>query len=199
MRRLLAIVALLLVLALFVRYCVRVIPADAPHPPAQTAPVQAARGLIVPVAGVKPGELVDTFAQARAAGTSHDAIDIMAPRGAEVRAAAPGRIEKLFHSEKGGNTIYVRSPDRRWIYYYAHLDAYRAGLHEGQTVAQGEAIATVGSTGNADPAAPHLHFAINRMAPGEDWYEGTPINPYPLLTDASVGVDRVTAPRSQAP
>jgi len=140
-------------------------------------------GLAIPVAGVKPRELVDTYSQARAGGARvHDAIDIMAPTGTPVVAAAPGRVEKLFFSNGGGGiSVYIRSDDNLWTYYYAHLSAYAPGLHEGQHLLRGAPVGYVGVTGNANPAGPHLHFAINRMAPGEKWYQGTPINPYPLL------------------
>ncbi len=140
-------------------------------------------GLALPVAGVKPRELVDTFTQARAGGARvHDAIDIMAPTGTPVVAAAPGRVEKLFFSKGGGGiSTYIRSDDGQWTYYYAHLSAYAPGLHEGQRLLRGAPVGYVGFTGNANPAGPHLHFAINRMAPGEKWYQGTAINPYPLL------------------
>jgi murein DD-endopeptidase MepM/ murein hydrolase activator NlpD len=140
-------------------------------------------GLAVPVAGVKADELQDTYTQSRSGGARvHNAIDIMAPHGTPVIAVAPGTVEKLFDSKGGGGiTAYVRSPDGKWMFYYAHLQAYAPGLHEGQAVKQGDAIGLVGSTGNANPAGPHLHFAINRMAQGEKWHEGTPINPYPLL------------------
>jgi len=145
-------------------------------------------GLAIPVAGVKPEQLVDTYTQARAGGARvHDAIDIMAPTGTPVVAAAPGRVEKLFFSQGGGGiTAYVRSNDGRWTYYYAHLNAYAPGLREGQRVERGTPIGTVGATGNANPAGPHLHFAINRMSPGEKWYQGSPINPYPLLAGKAV-------------
>ncbi|MFM5917716.1 MAG: M23 family metallopeptidase [Novosphingobium sp.] len=140
--------------------------------------------LIIPVQGVQPGQLSDTFSQARANGARvHDAIDIMAPRGTPVLAATGGTVEKLFNSAAGGTTIYVRSPDRRFIYYYAHLDHYAPGLHEGQQLRQGELIGAVGSTGNASPDGPHLHFAIQVTTPEAKWYEpSTAINPYPLLT-----------------
>jgi murein DD-endopeptidase MepM/ murein hydrolase activator NlpD len=144
-------------------------------------------GLAIPVAGVKQGELIDTYTQARAGGARvHDAIDIMAPTGTPVIAAAPGRVEKLFFSEGGGGiSAYIRSDDNLWTYYYAHLSAYAPGLHEGQRLLRGAPVGYVGFTGNANPAGPHLHFAINRMAPGEKWYQGTPINPYPLLAGNS--------------
>ncbi|HTG79131.1 MAG TPA: M23 family metallopeptidase, partial [Sphingomicrobium sp.] len=140
-------------------------------------------GLAIPVAGVKPGELIDTYTQARAGGQRiHDAIDIMAAEGTPVIAAAPGKVEKLFFSNGGGGiTAYVRSDDGRWIYYYAHLLSYAPGLAEGQKVARGSPIGLVGHTGNANPSGPHLHFAIFRMNPGERWWQGVPINPYPLL------------------
>jgi len=140
-------------------------------------------GLAIPVAGVKPDKLLDTYTQARAGGArAHDAIDIMAPTGTPVIAAAPGRVEKLFFSKGGGGiSAYIRSDDGRWTYYYAHLSAYAPGLREGKRLLRGAPVGYVGFTGNASPAGPHLHFAINRMAPGEKWYQGTPINPYPLL------------------
>jgi murein DD-endopeptidase MepM/ murein hydrolase activator NlpD len=140
-------------------------------------------GLAVPVAGVKPNDLVDTFTAARAGGARrHDAIDIMAAEGRVVIAAAPGTVEKLYNSVgKGGITAYIRSDDGLWTYYYAHLSAYAPGLHEGQRMRRGDAVGFVGHTGDASPEGPHLHFAINRMAPGERWWQGTPVNPYPLL------------------
>lgn len=144
--------------------------------------ILAPSGLAVPVAGVKLEDLIDTYAQSRGSGRAHNAIDIMAPRGTPVLAAAAGTIEKLFFSQGGGGiTVYVRSPDRQWIHYYAHLDAYAPGLAEGQQVERGQPIGTVGSSGNADPDGPHLHFAVHRMMPGEKWHQGMPVNPYPLL------------------
>jgi murein DD-endopeptidase MepM/ murein hydrolase activator NlpD len=147
--------------------------------------------LIVPVEGVRPTRLTDTFNDARAEGRRHDAIDIMAPLGTAVVVAAPGRVEKLFLSRAGGNTVYVRSPDGRILYYYAHLDRYAPGLHEGQAVLQGLRLGTVGYSGNADPAAPHLHFAITATAPQRKWWEaGRSLNPFVYLT-ARDGDDRL--------
>lgn len=160
-----------------------------PATEATEALVIAPSGLAIPVPGVRPDQLVDTYSQARAGGERvHDAIDIMAPRGTPVVAAAPGTVEKLFFSEGGGGiTAYVRSDDRRWIYYYAHLQDYAPGLREGQRMARGMLIGHVGSTGNADRAGPHLHFAIHRVAPGERWHQGSAINPYPLLAGKGTG------------
>ena len=183
-RRLFWLILLALMLLLFVHYCVRIVP-PRPQTPTVSKPAAASRAerdLVIPVAGIKPEQIVDSYGQARQAGERrHDAIDIMAPRGTPVRAAAAGRIQKLFVSADGGNTVYIRRRDRRWMDYYAHLDRYRRGLREGQWVEAGELIGTVGATGNADPLAPHLHFAVHRMQPGEKWHEGTPVNPYPSL------------------
>jgi murein DD-endopeptidase MepM/ murein hydrolase activator NlpD len=145
-------------------------------------------GLAIPVAGIKPEQLADTYTQARAGGARrHDAIDIMAPDGTPVVAAAPGTVEKLFFSNGGGGiTLYVRSDDKLWSYYYAHLASYAPGIKEGQRVKRGQLLGRVGSTGNANPAGPHLHFAINRMTPDEDWHAGTAVNPYPLLAGKKV-------------
>ena len=163
--------------------------APASAPPVQAAPAAALTPLMapgaplsVPVAGVAPTQLMDTFTHARGSGRRHDAIDIMAPRGTPVLAAAEGRIEKLYFSNGGGGiTVYVRSPDARWMYYYAHLDGYAPGLAEGQQVRRGALLGFVGSTGDASPEGPHLHFAVNAMVPGERWWQGSPVNPYPLL------------------
>lgn len=155
-----------------------------------SGPVEVAEGVVVgpaglaiPVVGVKRKDLVDTFTQARAGGARvHDAIDIMAPEGRPVVAAAPGTVEKIFFSEGGGGkTAYIRSDDGKWSYYYAHLSAYAPGLREGQRLLRGAPVGFVGHTGNANPAGPHLHFAINRVSPGERWWQGSPVNPYPLL------------------
>ena len=166
----------------------RIDPAGGPPVAVADAVVVGPAGLAIPVAGVKQEELIDTYTQARAGGARrHDAIDIMAPVGRPVVAAAPGTVEKLFTSQGGGITAYVRSNDGRWSYYYAHLSAYAPGLREGLRVRRGTPIGFVGYTGNANPEGPHLHFAINRMQPGEKWHQGAPINPYPLLAGDRVG------------
>jgi len=137
---------------------------------------------MIPVQGVAASALHDDWAELRGGGTrEHHAIDIMAARGTPVLAAADGSIEKLFQSKLGGTTIYERSADGGTVFYYAHLDHYVPTLVEGQAVRAGQEIAAVGSTGDADPGAPHLHFEIHRMAPGERWWQGTEINPYPVL------------------
>ena len=137
--------------------------------------------LIIPVAGVKPEQLIDTYDDARSEGRLHDAIDIMAPAGTPVLAAADGRILKLFQSERGGITIYQLGPNQELIFYYAHLAGYAPSVFEGKDVRQGEVIGYVGDTGNAGPGNYHLHFSIAVVSDPKRYWEGTNINPYPLL------------------
>jgi len=137
--------------------------------------------LIVPVAGVRPDQLRDTYSDARSEGRTHDAIDIIAPAETPVIAAADGKIIKLFQSERGGTTIYQLSADQQFVYYYAHLSHYADGLTAGRDVRQGEVIAYVGDTGNAGAGNYHLHFSIAIVSDPKRYWEGTNINPYPLL------------------
>lgn len=138
--------------------------------------------LMVPVAGIAPGQLADTWGDSRGGGSRrHQAIDIIAPADTPVLAAGPGAVEKMFQSKAGGTTLYVRSPGRRWSHYYAHLARYAPGLREGARVTRGMLLGYVGDTGNAGAGNTHLHFAVSQMEPGDKWYEGTPVNPYPLL------------------
>lgn len=137
--------------------------------------------LIVPVYGVKPSDLRDTFSDARSEGRVHDAIDIPAPAGTPVLAAGDGQIVKLFLSERGGTTIYQTSQDRKLIFYYAHLSQYAEGITEGKIVHKGEVIAYVGDTGNAGAGNYHLHFSISVVSDPQRYWEGTNINPYPIL------------------
>jgi murein DD-endopeptidase MepM/ murein hydrolase activator NlpD len=126
-------------------------------------------------------QLVDTFSDARSEGRTHDAIDIPAPAGTPVLAAADGEILKLFQSDRGGATIYQLSDDKKLVFYYAHLEGYAVGLAAGNHVRQGDVIAYVGDTGNAVAGNYHLHFSIAIVADPKRYSEGTNINPYPLL------------------
>ena len=137
--------------------------------------------LAVPVKGVKPENLLDTFRDARSEGRVHDAIDIPAPAGTPVIATAEGDIIKLFQSERGGITIYQASVDKKLIFYYAHLQGYAENLAVGKRVWQGETIGYVGDTGNAGTGNYHLHFSIMIIKDPKRYWEGTNINPYPLL------------------
>lgn len=161
-------------------------PASAPlaRAPAPMRPAAPA-GLLVPVQGVSASQLQDTFGDARGEERQHEALDIMAPAGTPVLAVADGHVEKLFDSERGGLTVYQFEPSGRWCYYYAHLQAYAPGLAEGAQLRRGDVIGYVGSSGNADAGAPHLHFAVFALTPERQWWTGTPVNPYPLFSAAA--------------
>ena len=157
---------------------------SAPTVTATPAELTALRGqLKVPVRGIAASALRDDYEQARGGGSrQHEALDILAPRGTPVTAACDGRIVKLFDSQQGGLTIYQSDPSDRFVLLYGHLDRYEAGLQEGASVKQGQVIGYVGSSGNADPKAPHLHFVVARSAdPIRWWSSGTPVNPFLLL------------------
>lgn len=159
-----------------------VAPSSVPAPIAPTTPaLPSPAGLIVPVQGMVAAQLSDTYTATRSEGRTHEAIDIMAPRGTPVLAVADGTVEKLFDSKQGGLTLYQFEPSGKFAYYYAHLDRYEPGVIEGKALRQGEVIGYVGSTGNANPEGPHLHFAVFVLGPERQWWKGTAINPYPLL------------------
>ena len=162
--------------------------ATPPSPGAATTPAPApllAKGaLIVPVQGIEASALRDTYDEQRGGGSrTHEALDIPAQRGTPVLSATGGRVLKLFDSKAGGKMVYAADSSERFILMYAHLDTYAAGLAEGQPLRRGQVIGTVGTTGNAPPNVPHLHFAIARSNDVKVWWKGAPVNPYPLLAD----------------
>jgi murein DD-endopeptidase MepM/ murein hydrolase activator NlpD len=153
-----------------------------PVPTPEPAPAASVPALQLPVQGVLARDLRDTFADGRDNNQrGHEAIDIHAPRGTPVLAVEDGPIVKLFLSQAGGITIYQFDVTGQLAYYYAHLDRYAADLGEGQTVRRGSVIGYVGSSGNASPDAPHLHFAIFRLGPEKQWWKGEPVNPFAYL------------------
>ncbi len=172
-------------------------PTPAPATPAPSAPVTPAppppagpvysggsldgRSLVVPVQGIRPDQIQNTFDDLRGGGRMHEALDIMAPRNTPVVAVEDGRIAKLFTSAQGGLTIYQFDPGETHSYYYAHLERYADGLKEGDRVRRGQVLGYVGTSGNAAPDGPHLHFAIFRLNEQKSWWEGTPVNPYTVL------------------
>jgi peptidoglycan LD-endopeptidase LytH len=154
---------------------------DTPSAPGSTASPASSGPLLIPVPGVRSADLVDSFDDPRGGGTrAHHAIDIMAPAGTPIRAAASGSIEKLHNSPEGGLMVYQRTALDR-VVYYGHLARYAPGLAEGQAINAGAPIGFVGASGDADPGAPHLHFGVKTLAPGEGWWRGRDIDPYPLL------------------
>ncbi|MCM2340895.1 peptidoglycan DD-metalloendopeptidase family protein [Rhodoferax sp.] len=143
--------------------------------------VSVADQLLIPVAGIKASALQDTFNDARGSERRHEAIDILAPKGTQVFAVADGTIAKLFNSKPGGLTVYQFDTSEKFAYYYAHLDRYAADVKEGMRLKRGDLVGYVGTSGNADPNTPHLHFATFALGPEKQWWKGSPINPYPLL------------------
>jgi len=138
--------------------------------------------LIVPVRGIEPSQLRDTYDELRGGNTRpHEALDIPAPRGTPVLSATGGRVLKLFDSKAGGKMVYAADSSERFILMYAHLDSYANGLAEGQPLTRGQVLGAVGTTGNAPPNLPHLHFAIARSNDVKVWWKGMPVNPYPML------------------
>jgi murein DD-endopeptidase MepM/ murein hydrolase activator NlpD len=139
------------------------------------------RELTIPLPGVAKSALHDSYDELRGGTRPHEALDILAPRGTPVLSATNGRVLKLFNSKPGGLMVYAADSTERFILMYGHLDAYQPGLAEGQPLRRGQQIGVVGTTGNAAPDAPHLHFAIARSADVKQWWKGMPVNPYPLL------------------
>jgi len=163
------------------------VPASDPErPPARTVPASdadAPPALMVPVSGVAPERVPDTFS-ARRGDRAHRAVDILAPRGTPVVAAADGRIYRIRDSAAGGLSIYATDISARWMFYYAHLDSVRPDLGEGTKLAQGEVIGYVGTTGNAPPDTPHLHFQLMRARFDARWWDGEALDPRPYFVTA---------------
>lgn len=157
-------------------------PTPGPSPDSQLPVETLDVDMVVPVQGIRPDQLRDTFSESRSEGRIHNALDIMAPAGTPVLAAADGEIIRLFESKPGGTTIYQRSVrDNHMILYYAHLQRYVDGLVVGKFARKGEVIAYVGDTGNAGAGNYHLHFSISIVSDPKRFWEGQNINPYPLL------------------
>jgi murein DD-endopeptidase MepM/ murein hydrolase activator NlpD len=158
-------------------------PAGEATPTIKAAPPEALthRKFEMPVEGVKPEQLVRSFDERRGGARAHEAIDILAPRNTPVKAVDDGTIARLFESKAGGTTIYQFDPTEQFCYYYAHLERYVAGLHEGDKVKKGQIIGYVGTSGNAPKDTPHLHFAVFKLTSAKRWWEGNPIDPYDIL------------------
>ena len=166
------------------------LPEAAPGAPAPSANLPedlGRRDLVIPVQGVQPNELLNTFDDSRSAGRVHEAIDIIAPKNTPVVAVESGRIAKLFTSDLGGLTIYQFDPTETYSYYYAHLERYAPGIHEGMQLARGQVIGYVGTTGNAGPDNPHLHFAVFKLDETKNWWDGEPVNPFYIFKGGESG------------
>jgi murein DD-endopeptidase MepM/ murein hydrolase activator NlpD len=169
-------------------------PAPAPKvplPPASEAPkpeslpdaiaLLRSRRLTLPVKDLDRKDLRSSFDEARSGGRRHEALDILSPRNTPVLAVEDGTIARLFTSKAGGITVYQFDPTSRFAYYYAHLQKYADGLKDGDRVKRGQVLGYVGTTGNAPPETPHLHFAIFKLGDDRKWWQGTALDPYAVL------------------
>jgi peptidoglycan LD-endopeptidase LytH len=154
---------------------------DADEAPAAPGTLAPGASLLIPVRGIRAEQLSDSYTSPRSGGRVHNAIDIMAPAGTPVVAAADGTIHRLRTGGLGGITVYQVGADGRTLYYYAHLQRYAAGIREGLPVQRGQVIAYVGDTGNAGAGNYHLHFSVGRLTNPERWWDSENVNPYPLL------------------
>ncbi|MDB5933698.1 MAG: hypothetical protein JWQ01_1042 [Massilia sp.] len=154
---------------------------EIPVPANVSADAKPSGKLLIPVEGIKLSQLSDNFDQPRGTERHHEALDIMAPKGTKVIAVADGKVVKLFNSKPGGLTVYQFDPTEKYAYYYAHLDHYADGVKEGTVLKRGDLVGYVGVTGNSDPKAPHLHFAVVELTPKKEWWKGTAVNPYPMM------------------
>ena len=160
--------------------------------------------LTFPVAGDTHHYTNDFHAPRGGASRHHRATDIMAPHGTAVHAAVGGTVVFAPGQDDNppsyGYMLRVAGDDGR-DYRYIHLgrdsgparDAYAAGIEPGATVERGDHIGYVGSSGNAHPDAPHLHFEILDEAaddPYDDEDDTTRRNPYLSLRDAEARGDR---------
>lgn len=152
------------------------------------------RQLVVPVAGVDMARVRDSFDAGRSGGRRHHALDILAPRGTPVLAADDGSVLRLSRNHLGGITIYAIDPERRIVYYYAHLDHYREPLAVGMRLTKGDTIGFVGTTGDAPKNVPHLHFQIMLWPADGKYWEGEPIDPWPLLEEEAAKADASADP-----
>lgn len=151
------------------------------------------RDLIIPVAGVGPSRIEDTFTEGRDGGERrHNAVDILAPRNTPVVSVDDGVVLRMSTNTLGGITIYTTDRDRDFVYYYAHLDHYQNDMVVGRSIRKGDTLGFVGTTGNAPRDVPHLHFQIMLWPADGKWWNGEPVNPYPVLRHAGTsGAPRV--------
>lgn len=140
---------------------------------ATTSHVRAA--LEFPVGAMPASRVQSLYGASRDGGRrEHQGIDIFAPRGTPVVAAASGLVTSTAPNRLGGNVVWIWDFHRGQKLYYAHLD--RVAVRAGQWVTRGEWVGHVGNTGNARNTSPHLHFGIYRQGLG-------PIDPLQYVVD----------------
>ena len=145
--------------------------------------------LAFPVSG-RDGRAVKSFfgADRDAGARRHHGIDIFAPRGTPVLAAARGVVRSISPNNLGGNVVWLSDYDRGQTLYYAHLD--RHNVTAGQQVEVGDTLGFVGNTGNARTTAPHLHFGVYRRGQG-------PLDPYPFVYRSDARPPAIVADTSE--
>ena len=146
--------------------------------PVAIAPLGPTPPLLFPLAGVAPDTIGEGF-DARRGTRRHEAVDVAAPRGTPVRAAAAGTVRLTRHAG-AGLTVEQDEASGRYCLVYAHLDGYVFGLRDEAAVLRGQTIGYVGTTGNAPPDVPHLHFAVHLRESGGCW-SGAAVDPLPLF------------------
>lgn len=124
--------------------------------PAEGVPMWVTPGFICPING--PSAFIDSWHAPRSGGRLHKGTDMFSPRGTPLVAVADGTVQHSFNA-LGGNVVWLFA-DHGVNYFYAHLDSFAGGLHNGQRVGKGQVIGYIGDTGNPAPGAYHLHFGI---------------------------------------
>lgn len=137
-----------------------------------------------------PTEFTSSFGDGRSGGRRHNGNDLIAPRMTEIYAIADGIVIYVGTNNLSGRNVKIDHGDG-WESYYLHLNNDNVGtddgkaswdltvppvIEEGAQVDAGQLIAWVGDSGNAEGTTPHTHFEIR--------YQGAPINPYQILTEA---------------
>ena len=140
-----------------------------------------ARGILLPVAGADIARVPDSFYEPRDTYRIHHALDIFAPRGTPIISADDGVVLRMTTTTLGGISMYVVDTQARLVYYYAHLERYNDAVRPGNTIARGDTLGFVGTTGNAPKNLPHLHFQVMRFPVDGRFWNGEPVNPFNAL------------------
>lgn len=137
---------------------------------------------MVPVEGVRPDQIRDSFLDARDGQRTHLATDIMAPRGTPVLSVSAGRVIRMAQNALGGITVHTLDESGKFVFYYAHLERYSDAVTVGLELKPGDVLGYVGTSGNAPPQTPHLHFQAMKIQRGnKPWWSGTPVDVRPFF------------------
>ncbi|HEX8066989.1 MAG TPA: M23 family metallopeptidase [Thermoleophilaceae bacterium] len=128
-------------------------------------------GFAFPVQGHH--RFADDYGAARQNTGHHEGNDVFAPAGTPVVAVTDGTLYRVGTRPVPGNRLWLRSR-RGDTYFYAHLSSFAGDARDGLRVKAGQVLGFVGSTGDAEPTPPHVHFEVHPGGAG-------PANPYPFL------------------